>query len=160
MRDFVILISGLGALLLARPKPEAKATLRDSAGKELGTLALAETARGIQLTGTLNGLPDGDHAIHIHTVGRCGPTFEAAGEHWNPTNRDHGRHFGDLPNVTVREGKAEVNGTTPGGTVRGEQALLDADGSAVIVHANPDDYQTQPSGNAGGRIACGVVGTD
>jgi Cu-Zn family superoxide dismutase len=158
MRMIIFLSSALGLLFFTTGDPEARATLKDSGGRELGTLTLTDTPSGVKLSGDLTGLPDGEHAIHLHAVGQCDPTFDAAGGHWNPTARDHGRHLGDLPNLTVRDGRAEVNATTPGGTLRGEHPLLDGDGAAVIVHANPDDYQSQPAGNAGGRIACGVVG--
>jgi Cu-Zn family superoxide dismutase len=157
MRVLIVLTAGLGVLVLTAQQPGATATVRDAAGRELGILALSDTAGGIRVTGTLVGLPDGEHAIHLHAVGRCQPAFDSAGGHWNPSGLPHGRHYGDLRNITVREGRAEVNGTTPGGSLRGDGGLLDADGAAVIVHAGPDDYQSQPSGNAGGRIACGVV---
>lgn len=159
MRLLPMLCCGVG-ILLGTPNPAAKATLRDASGSELGTLTLTETDSGIQVTGTLRGLPDGEHAIHLHTVGRCEPSFEAAGGHWNPTGQEHGRHFGDLRNIVVQDGDADVNGTTPGGSLRGDPALLDDDGGAVIVHAGPDDYRSQPSGNSGDRIACGVVAPD
>ena len=141
------------------------ATMRDSAGRELGSVTLTETAQGIAIAGTLRGLPPGDHGFHLHTVGQCAPTFEAAGGHWNPTGAQHGSenpqgpHFGDLPNVTVgADSSVTIQATTPGGTLRGTNALLDADGAAVMVHATADDNRTDPSGAAGGRIACGVVG--
>jgi Cu-Zn family superoxide dismutase len=97
-------------------------------------------------------------------AGRCEPPFESAGPHWNPAARQHGTanpngpHLGDMPNVTaVADGSANVRVTTPGGTLSGSDAVLDADGSAVVIHAQADDYRTDPSGNSGARIACGVV---
>jgi Cu-Zn family superoxide dismutase len=141
------------------------AVLRDAAGKDLGTLTLTESGGAIALSGRLSGLPPGEHGIHLHTVGQCdAPKFESAGDHWNPTNRKHGKdapggpHFGDLPNITVgRDGSVSVQATTSGGTLRGADAALGADGSSVVVHAKRDDYKTQPSGNSGDRIACGVI---
>lgn len=141
------------------------ASMRDSAGKDLGTLTLTESGGSIALSGRLSGLPPGEHGIHLHTVGQCdAPKFEGAGDHWNPTNRKHGKntpggpHFGDLPNITVgQDGSVSLETTTPGGTLRGGAAALDDDGSAVVVHAKRDDYKTQPSGNSGDRIACGVI---
>lgn len=138
--------------------------MRDAQGAELGSLTLAESAQGVTLTGSLRGLPPGEHAIHVHTTGVCEPPFESAGPHWNPTNRQHGSqnpqgpHFGDMPNLTVgADSSVTVQATTAGGTLRGENALLDADGAAVVVHAGPDDYRTDPSGNSGDRIACGTA---
>ena len=141
------------------------AAMRDSSGKELGTLTLTDAGQGIRITGRLSGLPPGEHAIHLHTTGRCDPPkFESAGDHWNPTNRQHGTqnpqgpHLGDLPNFTVgQDGSATIDATTPGGSLRGSNALLDSDGAAVVVHAKRDDYKSQPAVNAGERIACGIV---
>jgi Cu-Zn family superoxide dismutase len=142
----------------------ASAAMRDSAGRSVGTLTLTEGSEGIAVSGRLTGLAPGDHAIHVHTTGRCDPPFESAGGHWNPTNRQHGAqnpqgpHVGDLPNVTVAsDGGVTVEVTTPGGTLHGTSGLMDADGAAVVIHAQPDDYRSDPAGNAGGRIACGVV---
>lgn len=142
----------------------ATAALRDSAGRDLGTVTLTETAEGIAVAGTLRGLPPGAHAIHLHTTGRCEPPFESAGGHWNPTNKQHGTenpqgpHLGDMPNVTVgADSSAAVQVTTPGGTLRGTTPLFDGDSAAVMVHAGADDYRSDPAGAAGGRIACGVV---
>lgn len=142
----------------------ATARMRDASGRELGELVLAETAQGIQVTGQLRGVAPGQHAFHIHTTGRCEPPFESAGGHWNPTNAQHGfevpggPHLGDMRNITVgADSSATLQGTTPGGTLRGASAVVDQDGAAVVIHAKPDDYRTQPSGNAGDRIACGVV---
>jgi superoxide dismutase, Cu-Zn family len=149
------------------PPAASKVTvpMRDRAGKDLGTLTLTEGAPTITVTGRLAGLPPGEHAIHLHAVGRCDPpSFESAGDHWNPTNQQHGTdnpkgpHLGDLPNVTVaRDRSAMVQAMTPGGTLRGASPLLDSDGAAVVVHAKRDDYKSQPAGDSGDRIACGVV---
>ena len=141
------------------------ARMRDPAGRDLGTLTLTEGGQGISITGRLSGLPPGEHAIHLHAVGGCNPPkFESAGDHWNPTNRQHGTenprgpHLGDLPNITVaQDSSVTVQATTSGGTLRGTNGLLGGDGAAVVVHARRDDYRTQPSGNSGDRIACGVV---
>jgi Cu-Zn family superoxide dismutase len=149
----------------AAPASAAQATLIDSTGKELGNLTLTDSSQAIAVTGQLTGLPPGEHAIHLHTVGRCeSPKFESAGDHWNPTNRQHGKdnprgpHFGDLPNFTVSADRlVAVQVITPGGTLQGNTPLMDSDGAAVVVHAKRDDYKTQPSGDSGDRIACGVV---
>jgi Cu-Zn family superoxide dismutase len=147
--------------------------MRDSAGKDLGTLTLTQSGQSIALSGRLTGLPPGEHGVHLHAVGQCdpslrsgqaGPKFESAGDHWNPTNKKHGKnasggpHLGDLPNLTVgQDGSVSVQATTPGGSLQGANAALDSNGVAVVVHARRDDYKTQPSGDSGDRIACGVV---
>lgn len=145
--------------------PNVAALVRDSAGRELGTLTVVETANGLTTVGTLRGLPPGAHGIHIHMVGQCdGPAFASAGAHWNPTSRMHGfdnpqgPHMGDMRNIMVgADSIATVNTTTPGGTLRGTTGVLDTDGASVVVHAAADDYATDPSGNSGARIACGVL---
>jgi Cu-Zn family superoxide dismutase len=141
------------------------APMRSAQGKDLGVLTLTQSSQGIHLAGRLTGLPPGEHGIHLHTSGRCeAPKFESAGGHWNPTDRQHGTgsaqgpHLGDLPNITVgRDSSVAVNATTPGGTFRNQNALLDSDGAAIVIHAKADDYKSQPSGASGDRIACGVV---
>ena len=144
----------------------ATAMVRDSSGRDLGTLTLADLGDAIEVTGTLTGLAPGTHGIHLHTTGRCEPDFAAAGDHWNPTSQPHGRpgsgHRGDMENITVgADSSAMVMVKTgSGASLRGGAApdtLLDADGAAVVVHANADDFTTQPSGASGDRIACGVV---
>jgi Cu-Zn family superoxide dismutase len=146
--------------------PSVTTTVRDASGRDLGTLTLTETGAGIAVAGRLTGLTPGDHGMHFHTVGRCdAPGFESAGEHWNPTNAQHGAqhpqgpHFGDMPNVSVGpDSIADVQATTAGGSLRGaQQALLDADGAALIIHASRDDQQTNPSGRSGNPVACGVI---
>lgn len=142
----------------------ATAEMRDPQGRSLGTLTLADAAGGISVSGTLRGLEPGQHGFHVHTTGECEPTFAAAGGHWNPTNAQHGTlaqggpHFGDMENISVgTDSTVTIQATTPGGSLRGTNAALDADGAAVMVHAQPDDYNSQPAGDAGDRVACGVI---
>lgn len=142
----------------------ASVPMRDATGRDLGTLSLATTAGGLMLSGDLRNLPPGTRAIHLHMTGRCEPPFVSAGDHWNPTSRLHGTqnpmgpHLGDMPNLVVAtDGSATVSLTTPGGSLRGSDMLLDADGAAVVIHQDADDYRTDPSGNSGDRMACGVV---
>lgn len=141
------------------------AQVRNSAGKDLGTLTLTESGGKIAVAGRLTGLTPGEHAIHFHMVGQCdAPKFEGAGDHWNPTNAAHGTknpkgpHLGDLPNLTVgRDSSVTVQATSARGSLRGQNPLLDSDGASVVVHAKADDYRSQPSGNSGDKIACGTV---
>jgi superoxide dismutase, Cu-Zn family len=120
---------------------------------------------GIEVRVQAAGLAPGHYGVHLHAVGRCdGPDFASAGAHWNPTARQHGRlnpeghHLGDLDNLDIDEsGAGRVEFRIVGGAITGAQGLFDADGAAVVIHANPDDYLTDPSGNSGARIACGVL---
>jgi Cu-Zn family superoxide dismutase len=149
----------------AASSPKVTAQMRDASGKDLGTLTLSEGNGGITTAGQLTGLPPGEHGIHLHTTGKCDPPkFTSAGDHWNPTKRQHGTknpqgpHLGDMPNISIGgDSSGSVSATSAGGRFRGANPLLDGDGAAVVVHAKPDDYRTQPSGNSGDRIACGVV---
>ncbi|HEX8905021.1 MAG TPA: superoxide dismutase family protein [Longimicrobiaceae bacterium] len=140
----------------------ATAEVRNAAGRALGTVTLAGAPDGIAVSGQITGLPPGEHGFHLHAVGRCDPPgFDSAGPHWNPANKQHGTlnpagpHAGDLGNLNVSpDGVVNVAGTTRGGSLR---ELLDADGAALVVHEKADDYRTDPSGNSGARIACGVI---
>ncbi len=141
------------------------ATIKDAAGRELGALMLSDGSGGITVSGTLRGMSPGEHGIHIHTTGACdAPAFTTAGGHWNPTSKMHGSqnpqgpHHGDLMNITVgADSTATVQLTTMGGSLRGTDMLMDGDGAAIVVHAKADDYKTDPSGNSGDRVACGVI---
>lgn len=143
----------------------AQATIRDQSGRVLGTLTLTESGRGFVTTGTLDHLSPGVHGIHIHTIGACTGTFTSAGGHWNPTGHQHGfenpmgPHLGDLQNiVAAADSSADVAvSNRGGGFLRGVGGLLDGDGASIVVHSGPDDYRTDPAGNSGARIACGVL---
>jgi Cu-Zn family superoxide dismutase len=142
----------------------ATATMRDLVGGRVGTVTLTDTYAGVLIRGTISELGLGAHAIHIHAVGRCEPPFTTAGPHFNPENRKHGFrspngwHLGDLPNIdTPASGRLTFEFVLPGVTIRGKNALLDADGAAIIIHASRDDYVTDPAGDSGARAACGVI---
>ena len=143
----------------------ARVAMRDASGTALGDLSIVQTANGVLVTGLLSNVPPGTHGIHFHTVGRCTPTFEAAGGHFNPTGRQHGyrnaggAHAGDLPNINVgADGTVRIELFTSlvnlGGAGNG---VFDGDGTALMIHALADDYTTDPSGASGARIACGEI---
>lgn len=150
----------------AGEEPTASAVLRDAAGKTVGTARLADTEAGVRVSLNASGLPAGPKGFHVHTVGKCeAPKFESAGGHWNPTAKQHGfdnpagAHGGDLRNLDVAaDGTGRLEGVLAGARLRdGAAPLLDADGATLMIHAGADDYRTDPSGNSGGRVACGVV---
>ena len=144
----------------ADPAVRAGATLLDASGTEVGTVLLTEDATGsLHVNVKVAGLSPGEHGIHIHAVGGCSPTFAAAGGHHNPLGRPHGAHAGDLPNLSVNAaGQGTLNATTDAATLTsGPVSVFDADGASVVVHAAPDDFISQPAGNSGARIACGVI---
>lgn len=140
---------------------QATATLQTAEGEPAGTAIASEAVGGVRIVLNVQGLPAGEHGVHVHMTGACEPpTFASAGGHWNPAMRQHGienpdgQHAGDMPNLTVAEdGTGKLEYQLVGATFAG---LLDADGSAFVVHADPDDQTTDPSGNSGDRIACGV----
>lgn len=140
----------------------AEATMKDAKGKDVGTVTLSDTPHGTLLHAQLKGLPAGAHAFHVHAVGKCEPPFKSAGGHYNPDGKKHGHlagdgmHAGDMPNLHVPSAGAieiEVLNTR----VKLDDALFDADGAAVVIHAGADDYKSDPAGEAGDRIACGVI---
>lgn len=148
------------------PAAGASAELRTAAGEARGQATAAQSGDDIMVRITATGMEPGTYAAHVHMTGRCeAPAFQSAGGHWNPTDREHGRenpqgmHKGDLPNLTIAaDGSGSLDFTIEDAAMNGSPTgLLDADGAAVVIHAQPDDYRTNPSGNAGDRIACGVL---
>lgn len=143
------------------PAAMARAALYSPSGIAMGNAVIEDMSGGLRLTVNGMALPAGGHGTHIHTIGKCdAPDFATAGGHWNPAAKQHGLsnpmgpHAGDLPNLLIgTDGAGSVTINLPGATMAG---LLDADGAALVVHAQPDDNHTDPSGNSGGRIACGV----
>jgi superoxide dismutase, Cu-Zn family len=161
----VVIATGMMVTGIAEAQ-KARAELKDADGKAVGAATLEETRDGVRITATFTGLPPGMRAFHIHEVGKCEPPFESAGGHFNPTGKQHGKdnpqgpHAGDLPNIQVTpEGRAKIDTTAKGVSLgAGKNGLFDADGSALVVHEGADDYKSDPAGNAGKRIACGVIG--
>jgi Cu-Zn family superoxide dismutase len=145
----------------------ATAVLRDARGERVGTATLTEQPDGaVRITVQARGLTPGPHGLHIHAVGRCEPPgFASAGGHYNPLARKHGleapdgAHAGDLPNLVADPtGTARYETTTRLVTVRdGLLSVFDGDGSAIVIHEREDDQRTDPTGNSGGRVACGVI---
>lgn len=147
------------------PPSDAHANLVDARGADRGRVDIYRDSDGLRLELVARGFEAGTYGMHVHAVGQCTPPdFTSAGPHWNPTGAEHGRnnprgaHHGDLPNLVVEPdmiGRASVR--LVGTRFEGEGALLDADGAAFVIHAGPDDMQSDPSGNSGARIACGVI---
>ena len=172
MRSLLLLLLGVAAVVTGcasaadRAPLSAEATLKDKDGKQVGVATIIETPEGVRVAVTGYRLPPGGHGLHIHAVGRCDPPeFTTAGAHFNPGNKQHGKqnpagpHAGDLPNLMVAaSGEGGIDVTTRAFTLSpGPNSLLGDKGTALVVHANPDDDKTDPTGNSGTRIACGVI---
>ncbi len=155
---------------ISADRPSASATFIDASGAEIGTARLIETPHGVLIEAELTGLPPGEHGFHIHETGICDPAdgFASAGGHYAPRGHDHGFeaaegfHAGDMPNQFVAaDGTLMLHVLNQHVTLReGEGSLLDGDGSALMIHGGADDYASQPSGDAGARIACAVIEAD
>lgn len=157
---FVVLLAACGGQL-GSPSPGARAIFIDKAGDDVGLATLFQHEDGVMIRVELDETPRGEHGFHIHQVGRCETPFQSAGAHLNPTNKKHGienpegPHAGDLTNLPGNwTENTRVETLARGITV---ESLFDSDGSALVIHANPDDYKTDPSGNSGDRIACAVI---
>jgi len=150
----------------AQAAKKAKTELLNAKGAPVGTATFSEKSNGVQLDLKVSNLPPGLHGFHIHAVGKCeAPDFASAGPHLNPEGKQHGwdnplgHHLGDLQNLNVGpDGKANVRVLVPGVTLgEGANSLFHEGGTALVIHAKPDDGKTDPAGNAGARIACGVI---
>jgi superoxide dismutase, Cu-Zn family len=173
-RDSSLLVIGAAILALAaraHAAPPAATTalqvqLQGAKGQPVGEATLTQTPHGVLVTTSLHDVSPGEHGFHIHEKGECIPPFTSAGAHFNPKGMAHGfenpkgAHAGDLPNLIVpADGKLEVEFLAKGVTLeKGKPgSLLDGDGSTLVLHAAQDDYRSDPAGNSGDRIACGVI---
>jgi Cu-Zn family superoxide dismutase len=164
-------IIGLTGLLLAAlsvpaAAQNAHATLKNAEGKDVGAATLTQTPSGVLIAISLKGVPAGEHAFHVHAAGKCEPPFTSAGGHFNPESKKHGlmamegHHAGDMPNLHIPASgdfAVEVLNTAVTLEKGKPNSLIGANGTALVVHAGKDDYKTDPTGDAGGRIVCGVV---
>lgn len=144
----------------------ASVDLKNAAGQTVGQARLVQQGDAVVIDVSAAGLTPGKHGVHIHTIGQCAaPDFSSAGGHWNPTAKKHGlenpegHHGGDMPNMDVgADGSGLLHTTLASATLSGgANPILDADGAALVIHAGHDDMKSDPAGNSGGRIACGVI---
>ena len=170
MRRILRLVGGLAlagcATMMTGGAPGATAELKDARGQTVGTADLTEQGGKVRVVVQAKGLTPGRHGIHIHAVGSCEPpAFASAGGHYNPLGRKHGletpdgAHAGDLPNLEAdASGNARYDAVTDRVTLSdGLISVFDGDGSAIVIHEKDDDQKTDPTGNSGGRVACGVI---
>lgn len=172
MRSRILTISLLivfpAVVATAQAPKSAHADIANGQGAKIGSAKITSTANGIKIAVNVSQLTPGEHGIHIHTVGKCeGPAFTSAGGHFNPTSAHHGihntqdphPHVGDLANLTVdSSGKAKASFTVEGAILGdGANSLFHDGGTSLVIHAKADDLMSDPSGNSGDRIACGVI---
>ncbi len=160
---------GLALVVAAAPigaQAPVKVEMKDAQGKPVGTATLSSAMGGVQIQLDLQNLKPGVHAIHVHAVPKCeGPAFTSAGSHLNPAGKKHGLqnpegpHAGDMENFTVAaDGTARATVMARGVTLGNEANSVFANGgTALVVHASPDDMKSDPAGNAGDRIVCGII---
>jgi len=172
----IICVASLGAVALLGPAllrgaaaedtATAEAELKDAKGQDVGVASLTQTPAGVLIRLSVRSMPVGEHAFHIHAIGKCEPPdFASAGGHFNPTNTHHGMmsgpgHAGDMPNLHIPAGGSldvEVLNTAVTLDKEKPNSVFHPGGTAVVIHAGKDDYTSDPAGNAGGRIACGVL---
>ncbi len=149
--------TSMGRIRDVPPKLIITSEVIGASGDPLGKATLSQEADGTRVHLELRGLPPGQYGVHLHAIGKCdAPGFTTAGGHFNPGMKQHGRmnpageHAGDLPNIVFGDDSKGVLDAVQSG-------LRLADGASIVVHAGPDDYKTDPSGNSGARIACGVL---
>ena len=168
-RLFLVCVMGFSiACSSAVREPRAgTAELKDKDGKTVGRAVFRQQRDGVLVRVDVKGLTPGLHAVHVHAIGKCeAPGFTSAGGHFNPANRKHGwnspdgAHAGDLPNMLVaKDGSGQFAVKTDAMTLKSGAAgsIFDSDGSALVIHAGVDEYATDPTGNAGDRVGCGLI---
>ena len=169
MKTLYVLVGLTSILVLSSfsaAAQSAKATLKDKDSKDVGSATLTQTPAGVLIGLSVKGLPAGEHAFHLHGIGKCEPPFMSAGGHFNPEKKKHGMmapdgaHAGDMPNLHIpASGELVVEVLNAAVTLEKGKAnsLFGPEGTALVIHAAKDDYKTDPTGEAGGRIACGIV---
>src|SRR4051794_27271779 len=167
MKFFAVIALSIVALAGQQAAAQtAKTTLKNAEGKNVGSAELSQLPAGVLIKLSLNGVPAGEHAFHVHGTGKSEPPFTSAGGHFKPDNKKHGlmanegHHGGDMPNLHIpQDGALAIEVVNASVTLeKGKpNSLFGPNGTALIVHAGKDDYKTDPTGDAGGRIACGVV---
>lgn len=168
LSGIVMILAGLAGCTTIGSIPAeriAAAALKNANGLPTGTAVLTAAGNSLSLNLAAAGLPSGGHGLHLHMVGKCeGPAFTSAGGHLNPSGHMHGTanpagsHLGDLPNLTIdARGAGAASIQLRGLRTDIEAAIFDDDGTAIVIHADPDDYSTDPTGNSGARIACAVL---
>jgi Cu-Zn family superoxide dismutase len=172
----IICVASVGAVALLGPAllrgaaaedaATAKAELKDAKAQDVGVASFTQTPAGVLIHLSVRSMPGGEHAFHIHAVGKCEPPdFASAGGHFNPTNTHHGimsgpGHAGDMPNLHIpADGSLDIEVLNTAVTLDKDRpnSVFHPGGTAIVIHAGKDDYTSDPAGNAGGRIVCGVV---
>jgi superoxide dismutase, Cu-Zn family len=164
--SLAVALAGCATMTQPTAHNAATADVKNAGGQSIGTAVFTEVSGGVRILLEAKGLPPGAKGVHIHEVGNCDPPqFTSAGAHFNPDKKQHGTmnpqgpHAGDLPNITIAaDGTGRLETMTNRVSLgSGTTSVFDADGSAIVIHAGPDDFLTDPTGNSGGRIACGVI---